>query len=682
MLRPTISVGLLSLAFGHPINDVIELIQELKRTARDDQDEADQTFEQTTHEYNNARDEMENEIASQQKEREKQTDLWQSKEAQADALKHEVGIIEKKLGYTKDDEAKLTSARDQANKVFLESEETIKKTIAALEECLAELSKGVPGMLAQKQMEVIAGTFLPKAEQTAVTQFLSAPSAPEARVYDSKTGNITTIFENLVRQFNDKLNASTLAETNDKNAHELSLSALQGKHKTMTQLKSETEAAMGEVGGIRDQAKADAAAAKKAVDQFSKDLRDKIREYNEKKENYEHVSEERRAEMKAMDWALNVLRSIGNVRGEHEEMAPPASKEAAPPKGEMLEPAFFVQLGSLSPKEKIVALLRQAGSQLHSSDLQKLAAKIGATEGPFNQISIMIQRLVDRLVAEQLKEDNHKAWCDTELEKTKAGQKNSESKLEKFEADIGVAETRQEENQTGKEDARKEITTLHQRQASETEMRRKEKKNNDVSVSDSKKAQKAISRALKELKTWDATRDQGVNPTEGNAKVFELLENAGTHYAKMKADVESAEAQAQIDFQQSMNDIKRSIATLDAQIEGHDNTLHRLSQKMDSLSKKRKFTKNNLFELEQYLKDLSPACVGEEGSYEKRKENRTKEQNALKEAQGILREAFNNLETKEALVSVEKKKTSFLQSERALVGEMNLLSEQLESAQT
>jgi len=64
--------------------------------------------------------------------------------------------------------------------------------------------------------------------------------------------------------------------------------------------------------------------------------------------------------------------------------------------------------------------------------------------------------------------------------------------------------------------------------------------------------------------------------------------------------------------------------------------------KQKSLEMERKGVKGELEATEQYLKDLQPACVQGDGNstYEARKANRTKEVEALKEAQQLLSSAF------------------------------------------
>jgi len=76
-------------------------------------------------------------------------------------------------------------------------------------------------------------------------------------------------------------------------------------------------------------------------------------------------------------------------------------------------------------------------------------------------------------------------------------------------------------------------------------------------------------------------------------------------------------------------------------------------EKMEEQKKKKKHFSNELEAVNQYLKDLEPACVDGDSSYEDRKKARSKEIDALKKAEGILQDAFKAKEE-------EKKKEKFM----------------------
>merc|ERR1719326_685511 len=83
-------------------------------------------------------------------------------------------------------------------------------------------------------------------------------------------------------------------------------------------------------------------------------------------------------------------------------------------------------------------------------------------------------------------------------------------------------------------------------------------------------------------------------------------------------------------------DIEKARRT--TEVEMKEQEKKRLLDKTASLTKGRKQVSSELDAVKQYIKDLQPACVDGDSSYEDRKANRTKEIDALKEAQDILAE--------------------------------------------
>lgn len=651
MLRSSLILAVFGFSMSHPIVDVIDMIAELKQTAKKDQENADIEYENSTHEFQVEKEELENNIASSKATHEKKTALMQARADEADALTDEIAELGKRMDANKENESAITTAREGENGLYTETKTTLEGTITALEDCLAELQKGTALLASsQERMQVMADAFMPASEQHVVSTFLARlPEDPKARVYDSKTGSVKDLFVKLIRKFKDKLSTKEKQEKRAINAHGLSVLALNNEHKSMTELTKQKNESLGKAKTTRDEAKKAAGDAKTSFDQFTKDLSDKERTYRDLANEYNLVTKERQEEGKAMDIAVDILKSIAGVRGEHEKLD---FENAAPA-------TVFLQLAGLSgapfPREgveKVVNLLRTAGGKLHSAQLEELAMKIGASKGgPFNQINNLIQKLIDRLVTEQQKEDNHKAWCDNEWEVTSAGKENKDTKLKGINTDMDTATAKQEENEDDKKKALEEISGLQKRKATETEERRLQKNNNKVTLDDAKKAQRGLQQAILVLKEWNEKKGASAKPTEQNGKVLELLNNAETSYVKMEGDIEIAETTQEDDHRKSMAEIKKTVAMLEAQVEGHNSNLQRLSQKVSTLGQKKKHTKNALFELNQYLGDLEPACRG--GDYEKRKSDRAKESDALKEAQTFLKNAFKDV-PKPELMSVKK----------------------------
>merc|ERR1719161_2992715 len=68
----------------------------------------------------------------------------------------------------------------------------------------------------------------------------------------------------------------------------------------------------------------------------------------------------------------------------------------------------------------------------------------------------------------------------------------------------------------------------------------------------------------------------------------------------------------------------------------------RLIAKVEAQTTQKKHTSDELDAVKQYKKDLQPACVDGDSTFEDRKAARAKEIKALKDAKGMLQNAFKD----------------------------------------
>merc|ERR1719361_2512709 len=108
----------------------------------------------------------------------------------------------------------------------------------------------------------------------------------------------------------------------------------------------------------------------------------------------------------------------------------------------------------------------------------------------------------------------------------------------------------------------------------------------------------------------------------------------------MEADTRAQEASDQEAFDEDMQQHSIEKAKRSKEAEMKSNEKKRLVSKISSLSKTKKHVSDELEATEQYKKDLQPACVDGDSTYDERKAARTKEIDALHKAQDILAEAF------------------------------------------
>merc|ERR1719197_2107965 len=100
------------------------------------------------------------------------------------------------------------------------------------------------------------------------------------------------------------------------------------------------------------------------------------------------------------------------------------------------------------------------------------------------------------------------------------------------------------------------------------------------------------------------------------------------------------EAEDQKEYEEAMSANEQEKAGREHEVEMKSNEKARRNEKIASLSSQKKNTEAELEKTEQYMKDLHPACIDGDSTYEDRKAARTKEIEALQKAQVILRDAF------------------------------------------
>lgn len=280
--------------------------------------------------------------------------------------------------------------------------------------------------------------------------------------------------------------------------------------------------------------------------------------------------------------------------------------------------------------------------------------------------------MIFRLMAEQKDEDDHKNWCDKEIAKTEKSIEDKEDKVEELSAKIEDAEGTIAELTEDIKDAQEKIAEIVSFMSEATDIRKEGKKENQLAMKDAQDAQTAIANAVAVLTdfykssgeiakepwefiqrgvdlpdspdTWDSSYTGVADPKAQPGGIVTVLEKTSEDFAKMEADTRAQEASDQEAYEADMqeNDIEKAKRTKESEVKSNEKK--RLVDKVASMTKTKKHVSDELEATEQYEKDLQPACVEGDSSYEDRKAARTQEIEALRTAQNILADAFKDKE--------------------------------------
>jgi DNA repair exonuclease SbcCD ATPase subunit len=597
----------------------------------------------------------------------------------AAALEEQIAKLEKQIGKLEVRGKEAENARDRDNGLYEESHTDKASTIEAMKQCITimEESKDATSLVsAQKQIKKIL-TLVETMSDTQRDQLQTFAStdpedvqakgddAAHVKKYNFKSGNIIELLKELKMKFEDEQNADEKAETNSVNSYNLAKDARDNAISAATDSKDEKTTLLGETNEALSAAEADLSDTKDELESDSNTLGSTDKQCSIKNSEWEERTEIRNGELAAMNAAIKILAKVGGVSTE-------APSNPIPPSSPML-----LQSTSPDAKMKAVEFLRQQSKVLHAKALDKLAQEITAhLNGPFEDVTGMIQKMIFRLMAEQKDEDEHKWWCDQELNKTQASLDNKQDKMDELTAKMDDYKATVAELTEEIKAANIMISEITSFMGEANEIREAGKKENAVALKDAEEAMTAIANAISVLsdfykesgqipkepyefiqkgvdlgdkpETWEAGYTGASDPKSQPGGIISVLETTSEDFSEMAADTKAQEASDQKTFEDDMQEHDIEKAKRNKESEMKENEKKRLVEKLDAMFKTHKHVSDEHEATEQYQKDLQPACVEGDSTYEDRKEARTNEIEALHRAQDVLADAFKNAPTEEA----------------------------------
>merc|ERR1719355_538105 len=266
----------------------------------------------------------------------------------------------------------------------------------------------------------------------------------------------------------------------------------------------------------------------------------------------------------------------------------------------------------------------------------------------------MIKDLIVRLMEEAAEEAEHKGWCDTELSTNEQTRKEKTQAVETLHAEIDELEASIAKLTEDIAELTTAVAELDAAMAKATEIRQAEKAKNAETIKDAQDAQTAVAQALTVLKEFYAKAAEATallqqqpespeifdKPYKGmqgeSGGVIGMLEVIQSDFARLEEETAAAEAQAQKEYDQFMDDSAVDKAQKQKDIE------HKTAKKQNqeqALTEKKTDLEGTQKELDAalaYYEKLKPCCVDAGVSYEDRVARRKEEIQSLQEALKIL----------------------------------------------
>merc|ERR1719506_845700 len=300
----------------------------------------------------------------------------------------------------------------------------------------------------------------------------------------------------------------------------------------------------------------------------------------------------------------------------------------------------------------------------------------------FDSIKNMIQKMIFHLMDEQKNEDEHKHWCDKELTNTDLMITEKTAKKDDSEATITQLTEKIQDLKNGITSNQDAVALSEKEISDRTADRAAAKAENSATIKDAEDAQSAVAEAIAVLTTfyknsgevqkeaWESfaqtsatVRRAGNEPgetapepelwgsdadtytgTEGGASVIGMLEKVATDFAEMESQARADETEQQDVFDAFLTDTHMDKAEKTKDTDMKNSRKGRYEDKKSGQEESLEHTTKELESTEQYEQDLQKACVDGDSSYAARKDARTQEISALREAQDILEKAFTEEE--------------------------------------
>lgn len=505
---------------------------------------------------------------------------------------------------------------------------------------------------------------LPSAAQRLITTFLSRGSeepdltfvaAPAGYAYEAKSHDIVAMLEQLKSKFEQEREQLATTETQRKHEYQMLVQDLQNSKRVAGKnqdLKSKSIASNREQSIESSSALKDVVASRDDDARYLTNLKNTCQE---KADDFSKRQDLRSEEIATLEKALALL-SSKEVSGAAKKHLPSASASS-----------MLLQLGSApggsgetraAREQRAAALLRDEADRLGSHALAAVALRAAKGGDPFEKVKRLIEELLQRLLAEEGEETEHKGWCDTELATNAQTRKSKGVEAEALRADIDGLEASIHELANDIVAFESDIAELKKDVANATADRMAESKQNKDTISEAVGAQASLAEAIKSLEDFYRKAEGATallhrtarvsqepppifdGPYKGlgaeSGGVLALLDVIKSDFARLEASTKAAEASAQHDHDKFLEDSKI------LQVQKETDLKHSKEQKHakeESILDKKSDLENAESQLSAALESyekLKPTCMDVGMSYEERTRRRQDEIDALKQALRIL----------------------------------------------
>jgi predicted nucleic acid-binding Zn-ribbon protein len=469
--------------------------------------------------------------------------------------------------------------------------------------------------------------------------------APAAATYESKSGSIVDVLEDMKDKAESELDELRKAEGN-------------AKH-NFNMLKQSLEDQIGADTTDLDQEKSSKAGAEegKATAEgdlvvTTKELADVSAELATASSNCMQTAADHEATVTARTEELGVIAEARKIIAE-------ATGGAAS------QTYSLLQISSRSDlkKSEVITVIKNLAKTHHSSALAQLASRVDAVvkygasggEDVFTKIKGLISDMITKLEKEAEEDATEKAYCDEELAKTEAKHGELTDDISKLSAKIDKAAATSAKRKEEVKELQAELAALAKEQTQLDAIRSEEHGDYSTAKADLEAGINGVQKALGVLRDYyggasfvqgdfSSMMQQPAMPEKhakaggAGSSIINLLEVCESDFSSNLAKEETQEADAVSEYEKVTQENKVSKTTKDQDVKYKTQEFKSLDKEISELSGDKGTASTELAAVNEYYGKLKDRCIAKPQSYEERKARREEEIAGLKEALQVLEE--------------------------------------------
>merc|ERR1719254_441977 len=498
------------------------------------------------------------------------------------------------------------------------------------------------GSLAQALSTMVQASMIGSADAARLSAFVQETQqaddadtgAPAAAVYESKSGGVVDVLQDLLEKAEAQLDDARKKETTSLHEFEMLKQSLTDEIKFATKDLDETKKAIATAEEKKSTAEGDLTTTSKelAADEESKSTLH--HDCMTKASDFETETKSRGEELTALATAKKVIEEATS-----------------------LAQVSLVQVGRSKLATAVdlanfeaVRMVRDLARKHQSGVLAQLASRMsaafharGGSRDPFAKVKGLITDMISKLESEAEADATKKAYCDKELAETNAKKEDKSDEIESLTTKLEQATAKSAKLKEEVAALQNELSKLSKSQAEMDKMRAEQKATYTESKNELEKGLKGLRLALKVLKDYYAKDSAHESAAESAGGIISLIEVCESDFSKELAEITSEEDSAVSEYEATSksNALEKTAKEQDVKYKVKESK--ELDKTAAELTSDRTGVQAELDAVLEYLHQIEAECIAKPETYAERKAAREAEIAGLKEA-------LETLESETALI--------------------------------